>query len=180
MGSNTPVLEDMPPHPEPLVAPSSSAEIAADLSSRVVEALGADLAAQAVEAELGFLNHYALRENCVEVLDSLADASRMACFERMVMRTYQPGAFIVQKGSEGNTLYFLEDGTASAVDADRRLHSFGKGCVLGESAFVPSIKQAMGVGVVSSEETRWPWDVVAATDCVFWELDVETFVEVCC
>lgn len=175
MGSDVPDLEikpnkndlvDTTPRPQTLEA--QGLEIQADVASRIVE------------AELGFLHYYALNQNSVDLLDSMADPSRMACFERMVRRKYQPGAFIVKKGSTGDTLYFLEGGTASAGDADRTLRSFDKGCVLGESIFVSSIKQAMRLGVVSSEASIWRFDVVAATECVFWELDVQTFVEVRC
>ena len=129
-------------------------------------------------ARLGFYKHYALHEGSVDLFESMADSSRMACFECMVMREYRAGDVIVKKGTEANILYFVEHGTAKAVDAGRTLRSFGKGSFFGEIGFIASIRQAMNLRVVAPAEKLRLCDVVADTRCTCWHLDADSFVQI--
>jgi len=43
----------------------------------------------------------------------MSDASRMACFENMVLRSYHMDDVIIQKGTVGDSLYFVDEGTGS-------------------------------------------------------------------
>ena len=94
----------------------------------------------------------------------------------MVLRSYRKGKSIVEKNGVGTALYFIEKGSAVAVEGGRDLRKFGAGEFFGEMAFVATAKKALGVGMVVEEEQMRVCDVVAAEDCECWELDVRDFV----
>ena len=140
--------------------------------------IAADAAHEDNLADIGFLRHYANSEQSIELFDSMADGTRMACFARMAVREYKAGDSIVKKGTKGDTLYFVEDGKAAAVHNGRTLRSFAEASVFGEIAFAACIKQALGLGNVEPEHMLRVCNVVASTTCVCWELGLQCFVEV--
>ncbi len=136
-----------------------------------------DAVLQAKSTSLGFLRHYVQNGRTLPIFECMSETSRMACFERVVLRSYRSGMSIVEKNGVGTTLYFVEKGSAVAVEGERDLRKFGAGEIFGEMAFVASAKKALGVGVVLEHEQMRVCDVVAAEDCECWELDVRDFVE---
>jgi len=145
----------------------------------MIEEIAAEAAHSDNLAHFGFLRHYASSDLNIGLFDSMADATRMACFARMTRRKYKAGDVIVKQGTKGETLYVVEDGTAAAVHMGCTLRSFEKASVFGEIAFAASIKEAMCLGSVEPGDVLRLCDVVASTNCVCWELGLQCFVEVC-
>lgn len=147
-----------------------------ELSS--VQKLRAAAVQAGLEEHLGFLRHYVNINSTVEIFECMSDASRMACFERMTLQSYDAGEVIVKKGDLGNVVYFVEEGEALATDGERGLRRFQEASFFGEIGFAACARSAFGWdGGVRREEKLRVCDVVATTMCKCWQLDVKHFVE---
>ena len=97
----------------------------------------------------------------------------------MTMQKYQAGEPIVKEGDLGDAVYFVEEGEAVATDGPRELRRFQPGGFFGEIAFMACARSEIGLHgcQVAAEEKLRVCDVVAATPCACWKLDVKHFVQ---
>lgn len=58
----------------------------------------------------------------IKILESLSSYERQKIADVLAPIRYLPGEYVIRQGDDGDTFYFVEEGTAVALKVDPNLH----------------------------------------------------------
>lgn len=101
------------------------------------------------------------------------------CINHMKVKTFQEGSQIIERGSIGTTMFFIDIGTVCAQIRGQTLSTvLSSGDYFGEIAFMATCKKFLGEQSEVPEQSIRVADVVATSECRMLELSVKDFVTV--
>eukprot|EP00960_Hanusia_phi_P063441 765489-Hanusia_phi.AAC.5 len=115
----------------------------------------------------------------LELFQMLSEEDFNFCMSKMKKREYRKGDKIVEKGTVGTSMFFLDAGTVNANLDGRVLEDLKSGDIFGEISFIAAVKCLLknsNARLKDHEEVQRVCDVDASSDCSVLVFSVYDFL----